>query len=149
MSASSAPTRRAQTDVPRSVRRRRTVLAALCAVALAALAACGSSGSTASGTSASSPSSASSAGSGSAAASPAVIAIKDFAFTTPTSVSPGAKITVRNMDSTAHTVTADSGNAFDDAASPGQSTFTAPTKPGSYPFHCSIHPEMHGVLVVA
>jgi plastocyanin len=147
MSASSAPSRRAQTDVPRPARRRRTVLATLCAVALAALASCGSSGSSTAATSSSS--SASSAGSGSDSASAAVITIKDFAFTTPTSVSPGATITVRNMDSTAHTVTADSGDAFDDAAAVGESTFTAPTKPGSYPFHCNIHPEMHGVLVVA
>jgi plastocyanin len=63
-------------------------------------------------------------------------------------VSPGATITVDNKDGTDHTVTSDTGNAFDDAASPGTSTFTAPTKPGSYPFHCTIHPSMHGTLVV-
>ena len=55
---------------------------------------------------------------------------------------------MKNEDNTAHTVTADSGNAFDSPAPTGNSTFTAPTKPGSYPFHCSIHPEMHGTLVV-
>jgi hypothetical protein len=26
--------------------------------------------------------------------------------------------------------------------------FTAPMKPGSYPFHCAYHSNMHGVLVV-
>jgi plastocyanin len=46
-----------------------------------------------------------------------------------------------------HTVTADDGS-FDSPAPAGNSSFTAPTKPGSYPFHCSIHPEMHGTLVV-
>ena len=76
------------------------------------------------------------------------ITIKDFGFTTPDSVSPGATVTVDNKDGTAHTVTSDVGNAFDDAASEGTTTFTAPTKPGSYPFHCSIHPSMHGTLVV-
>jgi plastocyanin len=46
-------------------------------------------------------------------------------------------------------VTADSGNAFDSTQpSGGSSSFTAPTKPGSYPFHCTIHPFMHGTLVV-
>ena len=63
------------------------------------------------------------------------------------SVSPGATVTVHNMDGLAHTVTADGGD-FDSPAPAGNSTFTAPTKPGSYPFHCSIHPEMHGTLVV-
>jgi plastocyanin len=74
--------------------------------------------------------------------------IEGFAFTTPVSVSPGAKVTVKNMDGVAHTVTADSGGAFDSPAPPGDSSFTAPSAPGSYPFHCKVHPEMHGVLVV-
>lgn len=126
-------------------RARRALLRAACALVLAALAACGSSGS--SGGTASSSTSAAAAGSGSAAA--ALVTIQDFAFTTPSSVSPGARVTVHNMDGTAHTVTADSGSAFDDQAAPGNSSFTAPTQPGSYPFHCTIHPEMHGVLVVA
>jgi plastocyanin len=126
-------------------RARRALLCAACALVLTVLAACSSSGS--SGDAASSSTSGSAAGSGGSAA--AVVTIQDFAFTTPDSVSPGARVTVHNMDGTAHTVTADSGNAFNDAAAPGNSTFTAPTEPGSYPFHCNIHPEMHGVLVVA
>jgi plastocyanin len=55
---------------------------------------------------------------------------------------------VDNQDGTEHTVTADTGDAFDDPARAGTTTFTAPTEPGSYPFHCEIHPEMHGTLVV-
>jgi plastocyanin len=78
-----------------------------------------------------------------------VITIKNFGFTTPASVSPGATVTVRNEDSTDHTVTVDSGGAFDDPApASGTSTFTAPASPGSYAFHCTIHPFMHGTLVV-
>lgn len=78
-----------------------------------------------------------------------VIMIQNFAYQTPTSVSPGATVGVMNMDSEAHTVTADSGNAFDVQATPGTTvTFTAPTKPGSYPFHCTYHANMHGVLVM-
>lgn len=39
-----------------------------------------------------------------------------------------------NKHGVAHTVTADDGSAFDDMAAPGQmASFTAPTKPGSYP----------------
>jgi plastocyanin len=116
------------------------VLACLLAVALAALAGCGSSGG-----SSSSGSTSAAAGGGT---SSAVITIKDFTFTTPASVSPGATVTVHNMDSIAHSVTADTGNAFDSPAPPGDSSFKAPTTPGSYPFHCTPHPEMHGTLVV-
>jgi plastocyanin len=119
----------------------RLLLVALCAVALVG---CSSSG-TSSSSGATSGSSSSSSDAGSAAST---VTIKDFAFTTPDSVSPGATITVDNKDGTAHTVTSDDGKAFDDAAPSGTSTFTAPTKPGSYPFHCNIHPEMHGTLVV-
>jgi plastocyanin len=70
-------------------------------------------------------------------------------YQTPASVSPGATVTVMNMDGEAHTVTADSGSAFDVKADPGASTtFTAPTKPGTYAFHCTYHSNMHGMLVV-
>jgi plastocyanin len=108
-----------------------------CAVFLTSVTACGS------GTD--SNSATGSSGSGTAATT---ITIKDFKYTTPASVAPGATISVKNEDSLAHTVTADSGNAFDDQANPGNSSFTAPSEPGSYPFHCTFHPEMHGTLVV-
>ena len=128
----------------------RTVLAGLC---VAALVACGSSDSPSSSaatseSSSSSSSSSSGASSSDAGSSASTITISDFAFSTPDSVSPGATITVDNQDGTDHTVTSDDGDAFDDSATPGTSTFTAPTEPGTYPFHCSIHPEMHGTLVV-
>ena len=124
---------------------RKAVMSFLCAVALVGLAGCGSTGSS---TGAAPSSSQSAAGTGTATSSAAMITIKDFAFTTPASVSPGAKISVNNMDGTAHTVTADAAGGFDSQAPPGNSSFTAPTKPGTYPFHCNIHPEMHGTLVV-
>ncbi len=78
-----------------------------------------------------------------------MITIKKFAYQSPASVSPGQTIMVMNEDSENHTVTADSANAFDDIASAGKNTmFKAPMKPGSYPFHCTYHSNMHGVLVV-
>jgi len=125
---------RPMTGARAQTRRPSITLLAVLALACAVLAGCSSSGG---------PS-----GPTAAAAAKFVITIKDFGYTTPASVTPGATIMVKNQDDTEHTVTADSGNAFDDHAPTGNSTFKAPTKPGSYPFHCTFHPEMHGTLVV-
>jgi plastocyanin len=133
-------------------------------VALSVLAGCGSSGSgsapagTRAASGASTGSSGGSAAAGSmvagstAANSPATVAmihIHNFHFEVPGPVSPGQQVSVMNMDGETHTVTADSGGAFDDLATAGSvTTFNAPSKPGSYPFHCAFHANMHGVLVV-
>jgi plastocyanin len=87
------------------------------------------------------------AGSSAGAAS---ISIKDFDYGAPITVSPGATVMVTNMDSAEHTVTADQGSAFDVEVKEngGTGTFTAPTAPGTYPFHCTYHPNMHGTLTV-
>lgn len=77
-----------------------------------------------------------------------VISIKDFEFTVPASVAPGATISVTNADAQAHTVTSKAGG-FDVKVDPnGTATLTAPSKPGSYPFICSFHANMTGTLVV-
>jgi plastocyanin len=135
----------------------RTILIGVTATtALAVLGGCGSSSSTG-GAASSSGSAMSSMGSSAmssmspsaAAASAVVIHISKFAYQTPPSVAPGATVTVMNMDGEAHTVTADSGSAFDTKIDPGKSaTFTAPMKPGTYAFHCTYHGNMHGMLVV-
>lgn len=81
-------------------------------------------------------------------AAKAVISIEDFKFKVPASVAPGAKISITNADSVAHTVTSKTGG-FDVKVNPnGTATLTAPTKPGSYPFVCTIHPSMTSTLVV-
>ncbi len=86
------------------------------------------------------------AGGGSAALT---IVIKGYKYTTPASVAPGAMVTVRNDDDTAHTVTADSGGAFDVNIDAHKSaTFKAPADAGSYKFKCTYHPYMHGTLTV-
>lgn len=78
------------------------------------------------------------------------ITIKDFGFGAPVTVSPGARVTVTNLDSAPHTVTADDGSAFnvDVKGSGGTGTFTAPMQPGTYTYHCIYHPQMHGTLTV-
>ena len=80
---------------------------------------------------------------------PVVIEIKDFQYTGPESVAPGATIEVRNDDSAAHTVTSDD-DAFEEVIVEGgqTATFTAPTEPGTYPYVCTFHPGMESTLVV-
>jgi plastocyanin len=75
--------------------------------------------------------------------------IMDFAFSGPASVDPGATVTVTNHDSETHSLTADGAGGFDVDVAPGSSkTFTAPTKAGSYAYHCNFHSNMHGTLTV-
>jgi plastocyanin len=73
-----------------------------------------------------------------------------MAYTVPPTVSPGQELTIVNKDEQNHTVTADENNLFDIVVSGGGGTmsFTAPTTPGTYPFHCKYHANMHGVLTV-
>lgn len=81
-------------------------------------------------------------------AAEAVISITDFAYQVPASVAPGAKLTIKNGDSQAHTVTSKAGG-FDVKVDPtGTATLTAPNKPGSYPFVCTFHANMSSTLVV-
>lgn len=83
------------------------------------------------------------------AAKATTITIKNFGYTVSGTAAPGAKVSVTNNDSTAHTVTADSGATFDVTVDPGKTaTFTAPDKAGTYKFHCTFHSNMHGTLKV-
>lgn len=78
------------------------------------------------------------------------ITISDFKFSPGTlQAKHGARIKVTNDDSTAHTVTADDGHSFDsgDVDSGSPTTIQAPAA-GTYSYHCTIHPFMHGKLVV-
>lgn len=88
--------------------------------------------------------------SGTPGESATAIVIKDFGFQGPSSVAPGTTVKVTNMDAQAHTVTADDGSSFDVMVrgSGGTATFTAPTRPGTYAYHCTFHPNMVGTLVV-
>lgn len=89
-------------------------------------------------------------GSGTPSTGSAAITIRDFAYGAALVVAAGASVTVTNMDSAEHTVTADDGPAFDVdvKGSGGTASFTAPSKPGSYTYHCTFHPGMHGTLTV-
>jgi plastocyanin len=78
------------------------------------------------------------------------IRIADFSFTPPSSsVTSGTAVIWTNAGPSNHTVTANDGS-FDSGTIQvnGKFSFT-PTKPGSYAYHCTIHPTMQGTLVVA
>lgn len=66
-------------------------------------------------------------------------------------VQPGEVIVVENLDFMGHSVTSDTPGLFDTGvvASGETMTFTAPTTPGEYGYHCTPHPSMKGVIVVA
>jgi plastocyanin len=72
-------------------------------------------------------------------------------YTGSLTVKAGTKVTVVNEDITAHTLTDKQTGKFDTHnidGDGGTGSFTAPDKPGSYPFGCIYHPEMAGTLVV-
>jgi plastocyanin len=77
--------------------------------------------------------------------------IKDFAFT-PASISAkvGDTITWTNNDTTPHTPALDDGTCSTDALSQGAKGSLTFSAPGTYPYHCAIHPTtMKGTIVVS
>src|SRR5215212_4971559 len=80
------------------------------------------------------------------------ISIKNFAFDpSNTTVSPGTTVTWVNNDQTAHTMTATNpaGVFGSGTLQPGQSYSFKFDKPGTYTYHCEIHPDMTGTVTVS
>ncbi|HEU5040892.1 MAG TPA: cupredoxin family copper-binding protein [Gemmatimonadales bacterium] len=78
------------------------------------------------------------------------VAIENFAYVPPSlSVATGATITWTNGDEAPHTVTADDGESFESGILNQGGTFelVAP-EPGTYEYHCEVHPFMTGTLTV-
>lgn len=88
-------------------------------------------------------------GAGDAGAEEVTIVAEDFSLTSVTA-EPGEAVHLDNQGDKPHTVTADDG-AFDTGnTAPGaQSEFAAPMEPGTYAYHCAIHPNMTGTLTVS
>jgi plastocyanin len=82
------------------------------------------------------------------AAATAAVEISNFTFAA-SAAAPGASVAVSNLDGAPHTVTADDGS-FQSGTVDGGATggFVAPAAPGTYSFHCEIHPQMNGSLTV-
>ncbi|MDX6325978.1 MAG: hypothetical protein QOK15_2332 [Nocardioidaceae bacterium] len=138
------------------MRTKKLLLASILTAAVVGLSGCGSSGdsSNAGSTTKSSTPKTPAASSDTSktpapAAAAAMITIKDFAFQGPSSVKPGTEVMVMNSDSETHSVTSDTSGLFDvNVDAGGTAKLTAPSKPGSYAYHCKYHSNMHGTLVV-
>jgi plastocyanin len=94
-------------------------------------------------------------GGGAAAASTAPnqasVSMQDLKFVEPeVSVAPGGEVTWKNDGKAPHTATFDDVQLDTGTVQPGaQGKLTAPDKPGSYSYKCTVHPAaMRGVLVV-
>jgi plastocyanin len=79
------------------------------------------------------------------------VGAEDFAFDPKdASIAAGGKVTVTNKGQAPHTLTLDDQPLDTGTIQPGATAeLTAPDKPGSYSYRCTVHPaRMRGVLVV-
>ncbi len=77
------------------------------------------------------------------------ITIRGMGFSAALKVAPGTQITIVNDDEVEHSVTSRTDGLFDTHVDGKQrATFTAPSEPGEYPFFCTYHPAMKGLLIV-
>ncbi len=143
---------------------RRSVLSLVAALALATIAACGggstpssaSSTGTTPGTAAGASGGAGSAAGAACAAAPAgstatvTVTIKDFKFSSsPVQAKVGNVIAWTNDDSAPHSATLDTGACDTDTIAPGASGMLVFNAPGTYTYHCKVHPtQMKDVSVV-
>ena len=86
--------------------------------------------------------------SGAAASKAASVDIDHFAFHPPTlTIARGSSVTFSNSSKVSHTATR--GGAFDTGViKPGKSVSIRFKQKGTFAYHCEIHPQMHGKIVV-
>src|SRR3954464_8975036 len=78
------------------------------------------------------------------------VAIQDFAFTPAAlTVKVGSTVTWTNVDSEAHTVRTTADDTIHSGVLDTTATFAMTfQQPGTYAYHCSIHPEMQATITV-
>jgi plastocyanin len=80
------------------------------------------------------------------------IAIKNFAFDPSTlTVKSGTAVMWTNLDAAPHAIVFDIGSPVTYSSGslpPGSSYLLTFTRPGTYMYHCSIHPSMKGTIIV-
>jgi len=78
------------------------------------------------------------------------VAIRNFAFAPQVvTVKAGTTVHWANQDSEAHTVTSDAGAFGSPVLQPAAGYSFTFAKPGTYRYHCTIHPFMTGTVVVS
>ncbi|MCP1168858.1 cupredoxin domain-containing protein [Limimaricola litoreus] len=78
------------------------------------------------------------------------VEIRGFAFIPARlTVAPGDTVLFTNRDAAPHTATSESGLFDSGRLGAGQSARMAFSARGTYPYLCSIHPKMRGVVTVA
>jgi len=86
---------------------------------------------------------------GGALAADSTVSIANFAFDPDTvTIQVGDTITWTNNDGTAHTATAGDGSFNTGNIGPGGSDSVTFDTAGSFAYHCAIHPQMTGTVVV-
>jgi plastocyanin len=89
-----------------------------------------------------------SAAGGATASRTAGVTIAHFAFSpTPLRVAKGTTVKFSNASKIAHTAT-ERGSFNTGRIRPGTSVSIRFTRAGTYAYHCSIHPKMHGKIIV-
>lgn len=79
----------------------------------------------------------------------AKVEIEDFAYgPDPVTVQAGGKVIWLNRDSTPHTATAEDGSFDTGTLEEGKLKSETFKEPGTYPYVCSIHPQMKGTVEV-
>ena len=77
------------------------------------------------------------------------ITIENYTFKPATiSVPAGTTITWKNLDDDPHTVTANDGSFNSKGLAQGDTWSHRFDKPGTYPYHCSVHPMMQATVIV-
>lgn len=79
----------------------------------------------------------------------AQVNIDNFSFSPATvKVRAGTTVTWTNRDDIPHTVVANDKSFKSKVLDTGETFSFTPTKPGTYPYFCSVHPKMTGTLIV-
>lgn len=78
------------------------------------------------------------------------VIISGFAFSPATlTIKVGTEVTWTNMDSVEHSVVSSSGSEVNSPLIPQNGTYSHVfNTPGTYEYHCSIHPNMLGTVIV-
>ncbi len=77
------------------------------------------------------------------------VEIENFAYNPdPVTIQEGGKVIWINRDSEAHTATADDGSFDTGPLEEGKLKSETFKEPGTYTYHCTIHPSMHGTIEV-